>query len=109
MIFKINAEQKRATRMSNISRQRVGELQRGVFTILLDQPEGLPAKEVISRMAQVVPPTEFEKSDYPNHPGTQRFGKIIRFAPPAVPLYPLHLVPHAIATQQIGHNGGPRA
>ena len=31
-------------------------------------------------MAQVVPPTEFEKSDYPKHPGVQRFGKIIRFA-----------------------------
>jgi restriction system protein len=66
--------------MSNISRRRVGELQRGVFKVLLDQPEGLPAKEIISRMAQVVPPTEFEKSDYPKHPGTQRFGKIIRFA-----------------------------
>jgi restriction system protein len=58
----------------------VGELQRGVFQILLDQPDGLPAKEIISRMTQVVPPTEFEKSDYPKHPGTQRFGKIIRFA-----------------------------
>jgi restriction system protein len=31
-------------------------------------------------MAQVVPPTEFEKSDYPKHPGSQRFGKMIRFA-----------------------------
>jgi restriction system protein len=66
--------------MSNLSRRRVGELQRGVFRILMDQPEGLPAKEIISRMAQVVPPTEFEKSDYPKHPGIQRFGKIIRFA-----------------------------
>lgn len=66
--------------MSNIPRRRVGELQRGVFTILLDHPEGLSAKEIISRMGQIVPPTEFEKSDYPKHPGTQRFGKIIRFA-----------------------------
>jgi restriction system protein len=66
--------------MSNLSRRRVGELQRGVFTILFDQPEGLPAKEIIGRMPQIVPPTEFEKSYYPNHPGTQRFGKIIRFA-----------------------------
>ena len=45
--------------MSNIPRQRVGELQRGVFKILLEHPEGLPAKEIIKRMEQVVPPTEF--------------------------------------------------
>jgi restriction system protein len=66
--------------MSNISRRRVGELQRGVFKILLEQAEGLAAKEIIKRMEQIVPPTEFERSDYPKHPGTQRFGKIIRFA-----------------------------
>ena len=66
--------------MSSISQVRVGQLQRGVFKLLLDQPEGLPAKEIISRMVQVVPPTDFEKSDYPKHPGIQRFGKMIRFA-----------------------------
>src|SRR5262245_61067661 len=66
--------------MSNISSRRIGELQRGVFKILLDQTEGLPAKEVISRMPQVVSPTDFEKSDYPKHPGVQRYGKMIRFA-----------------------------
>jgi len=66
--------------MSNMSRLRIGELQRGVFKILLEQPEGLAAKEIIKRMEQVVPPTEFEKADYPKHPGIQRFGKIIRFA-----------------------------
>ena len=66
--------------MSSISQVRVGQLQRGVFKLLLDQPEGLPAKEIISRMVQVVPPTDFEKNDYPKHPGIQRFGKMIRFA-----------------------------
>jgi restriction system protein len=66
--------------MAEITRKRVGELQRGVFKILLDQPEGLPAKEVITRMEQLVPPTDFEKSEYPNRPGVRRFGKIIRFA-----------------------------
>jgi len=66
--------------MSNISRRRVGELQRGVFKILLDHPDGLPAKEVINRMPQVVPPTDFERGDYPKHPGIQRYGKMIRFA-----------------------------
>jgi len=66
--------------MADVTRRRVGELQRGVFRILLDQAEGLPAKEIISRMKEVVPPTEFEKSDYPNHPGSQRFGHMVRFA-----------------------------
>ena len=66
--------------MSNITGRRPGELQRGVFKILLEYPEGLPAKEIISRMPQVVPPTDFEKSDYPKHPGIQRYGKMIRFA-----------------------------
>jgi restriction system protein len=31
-------------------------------------------------MVRVVPPTEFERKDYPNHPGSQRFGRMIRFA-----------------------------
>jgi restriction system protein len=66
--------------MAEITRTRVGELQRGVFKILLEHPEGLPAKEVIQRMQDVVPPTDFEKSDYASRPGVQRFGKMIRFA-----------------------------
>ena len=66
--------------MAEITRKRVGELMRGVFKILLDSPEGLPAKEVLHRLEQVVPPTEFEKSDYPKHPGIRRFEKMVRFA-----------------------------
>ena len=66
--------------MAEITRKRVGELQRGVFKILLDFPDGLPAKEVLNRLPQVVPPTEFEKSDYPKHPGIRRFEKMARFA-----------------------------
>ena len=66
--------------MAEITSKRVGELQRGVLRILLDQPEGLAAKEVLHRMEQAVPPTEFEKTDYPNNPGVRRFEKMIRFA-----------------------------
>jgi restriction system protein len=66
--------------MPEITRKRVGELQRGVIKILLDSPDGLPAKEVLHRLEQVVPPTEFEKSDYPKHPGIRRFEKVARFA-----------------------------
>lgn len=66
--------------MAEITRKRVGELMRGVIKILIDSPEGLPAKEVLHRLEQVVPPTEFEKSDYPKHPGIRRFEKMARFA-----------------------------
>lgn len=66
--------------MAEITRRRVGELMRGVVKILLDSPEGLPAKEVLGRLEKVVPPTEFEKQDYPKHPGVRRFEKMARFA-----------------------------
>jgi restriction system protein len=66
--------------MAEITRRRVGELMRGVFKVLLDSPGGLPAKEVLHHLEQVVPPTEFEKSDYPKHPGIRRFEKMARFA-----------------------------
>ena len=66
--------------MAEITRRRVGELMRGVIEILLDSPDGLPAKEVLRRLERVVPPTEFEKSDYPKHPGIRRFEKMARFA-----------------------------
>ncbi len=66
--------------MAEITRKRVGELQRGVIKLLLDAPEGLPAKDVLRRLEQVVPPTDFEKSDYPKHPGIRRFEKMARFA-----------------------------
>lgn len=66
--------------MAEITRKRVGELQRGVFKILLSHPEGLPAKELLEHLEKTVPPTDFERSDYPNRPGVRRFEKIVRFA-----------------------------
>jgi restriction system protein len=66
--------------VAEITRKRVGELQRGVFKILLDHPEGLPANDVLRRLEQVVPPTDFERADYPKRPGLRRFEKIVRFA-----------------------------
>lgn len=66
--------------MAEITRKRVGELQRGVFKILMDHPDGLPASEVLERLEKLVSPTDFEKSDYPNRPGVRRFEKIVRFA-----------------------------
>jgi restriction system protein len=66
--------------MAEITRSRVGELMRGVIKILQDHPDGLPAKEVLQRLEQVVPPTGFENSDYPKRPGVRRFEKMARFA-----------------------------
>jgi restriction system protein len=66
--------------MAEITRKRVGQLQRGVFKILLNYPDGLPANELLDKLESVVPPTDFEKSDHPKHPGVRRFERIIRFA-----------------------------
>lgn len=65
--------------MAEITSKRSGELIRGVFQILLQHPDGLPAKEVLRRLEQLVPPTEFENSTYPKHPTVRRYEKIVRF------------------------------
>lgn len=66
--------------MAEITVKRTGELVRGVFQVLLDYPDGLAAKELLSRVRAVVPPTPFEASEYPNRPGVERYEKIIRFS-----------------------------
>ncbi|HEX7137875.1 MAG TPA: restriction endonuclease [Vicinamibacterales bacterium] len=66
--------------MAEVTRKRVGELARGVFTVLISHPEGLPAKMVLERMWNTVPPTEFERQNYPGSPEVRRFEKMIRFA-----------------------------
>lgn len=66
--------------MAEITKERSGELLRGVFAILLPHPEGLPAKEVLARLATQVPPTEFEASTYPGRPTVRRYEKIVRFS-----------------------------
>ena len=66
--------------MAEITRKRNGELSRGIFQILSEAPDGLPAREVLLKLENIVKPTDFEKSDYPNNPGVRRFEKIARFA-----------------------------
>lgn len=66
--------------MAEITRQRIGELLHGVMEILTDQPDGLPAKDVLARLEASVPPTPFEASSYPGHPNVRRFEKIVRFS-----------------------------
>jgi len=66
--------------MAEVTRRRCGELVRGVFKILLNHPDGLTAKEVLQQLQTVVPPTPFERSNYPNRPNVRRYEKIVRFA-----------------------------
>jgi len=66
--------------MAEITRRRTGELVRGVFRILMDVLDALPAKDVLRRLQEVVPPTEFEASTYPNRPSVRRYEKIVRFS-----------------------------
>src|SRR5262245_21238130 len=66
--------------MPEITRKRVGELVRGVFKILLDHADGLTSREVLQKLETAVPPTDFEKSDYPDDPGVRRFEYVVRFA-----------------------------
>lgn len=66
--------------MADMTRERQGELVRKVFEILLGQPDGLAAKEVLARVESQVTLTPFEASDYPNRPGVRRFEKIVRFS-----------------------------
>lgn len=65
--------------MAEITRERQGQMIEAVLTVLKDQPEGLPVRDVIERVRSILPPTEYELSDYPNSPGVQRFGNIVRF------------------------------
>jgi restriction system protein len=66
--------------MSDITRRRIGELMRGVFSTLAPHPEGMKAKLVLERLATTVPPTDFEAASYPKNPNVRRYEKIIRFA-----------------------------
>jgi restriction system protein len=65
--------------MAESTARRQGELERGVFRILLEHPEGLQAKEVLRRLEELVPPTDFENSRYPKNRSQRRFEKIVRF------------------------------
>jgi restriction system protein len=66
--------------MAEVTIQRYGELSRGVFAILMDKPDGMPAQQVLRDVEASVPPTPFEQEDYPNRPGVRRYPKHVRFA-----------------------------
>jgi restriction system protein len=67
--------------MGEMTVRRMGELVRGVFSVLMDAPdEGLPAAQVLKLIEARVPPTEFEQGYYEKLPNVRRFEKITRFA-----------------------------
>lgn len=66
--------------MPEISKTRVGQMVRGVFKLLLPHQDGLKVREVLTSLEQIVPPTPFEATEYPNRPGVRRFENIVRFA-----------------------------
>ena len=66
--------------MAENAAKRRGELARKVFEVLLNEPDGLPVKEVLARVEKALPPTEFENSPYPNRPDVRRYEKTIRFS-----------------------------
>ncbi len=66
--------------MAEITTLRKGQLVRGVFKILLDHPDGLQAKYVLAKLVNLIPPTEFESTCYPDRPNVRRYEKIVRFS-----------------------------
>jgi restriction system protein len=66
--------------MAEIAKRRQGEMLAGVFQVLQKHPDGLAAKDVLRQVSEIVPPTPFEATYYPNRPGVRRYEKIIRFS-----------------------------
>lgn len=65
--------------MAEVTIRRAGEMVRGLFELLAKEPEGLPAKDALARLAVAVPPTKFEAADYPKRPGVRRYERLVRF------------------------------
>jgi restriction system protein len=66
--------------VAELTTRRLGELVRCAFAVLYEQPDGLPARQVIKAVEGRVTPTVFELSTYPKQPTVRRFDKIVRFA-----------------------------
>jgi restriction system protein len=66
--------------MAEITRKRTGQLLQVVFSMLVDKPEGLPAKEILVEIPGRLTLTEYETGYYPSSLTAQRYEKIIRFA-----------------------------
>jgi len=65
--------------MAEMGKERKGQIQQATLKVLRENSDGIQAKNVIAEVENRLTLSEFEKSDYPNHPGVRRFGKILRF------------------------------
>ena len=65
--------------MAEMTKQRKGELQRAIFEVLLENPDGIQAKNAIAAVENRIMLSDYERSEYSNHPGIRRFDKIVRF------------------------------
>ncbi|HZJ50868.1 MAG TPA: winged helix-turn-helix domain-containing protein [Actinomycetota bacterium] len=81
--------------MAEVTRKRRGEIVRGVFEVLADEPEGLQVQDVIERVRELVPPTPYEAAEWPNLPGQQRYPRYVQF----------HTIPAARAGWLVKDNG----
>lgn len=64
--------------MPDITRQRTGQLLRGLFEILMPLADGMQARDALAALAEKIKPTPFENGVYPS--GGRRYEKIVRFA-----------------------------
>ena len=63
--------------MADITKARKGQLVRGLFDILLQQPDGMYASDALRALAERVKLTEYEAGDFES--GGRRFERIVRF------------------------------
>jgi len=65
--------------VSEVTRRRRGEIQRSIFEVLMDEPDGLHVQELMPRAEKMCPATPFEDEHYPSQPGVRRYPKLQRF------------------------------
>jgi restriction system protein len=64
--------------VAELTRERAGQLVRAAFAVLLENPEGLQARDVLAAAERRLELSDFEKGEYPN--GGRRFEKLLRFS-----------------------------
>ncbi len=64
--------------MAEITSKRRGEMLRGIFKILMDEPNGMRAKDILQKLETEVPPTEYERGTYEKS-NVRRYEKLARF------------------------------
>lgn len=65
--------------MADVTLNRIGELLRGVLELLWTRPEGMPAREVLAFLPEVVELTEHERGFSPGA-GAPRYERLVRLA-----------------------------